>query len=116
MPASVNYRGQKFVQAPWASGATTASAIQAPGYAVYGLILPVITSGAISPLVGASAEAAPVPVYDKVGAIISAATPGGTGGAAIDSTLFNAIAAYPVFTISGAAQASARTITWCLKG
>lgn len=100
------------------SGAGTSNSFNLQGYALAGLFVPVLTSGYIAFEVAPSAEAAFSPVYDKAGNIVSAATPGGTGGVALSSDDLTPLAGYfgPCRISASVAQGAARTLVGHLKG
>lgn len=122
------WRETKSFTAQIASGSTTSNSFNLGGYAQVGIIVPVIASGYLafnvapsgSPVQpGMTATDGPYsPLLDKAAALISAATPGGTGGVAIDSNFLLALGGYngPV-RISAATAQTANAVFWIhLKG
>ena len=111
------YREGKIVSAVMPSGAVTASGIYMQGYALAGLIIPVLTSAVLSfgvPFTGVTLT----PIANAAGQVKTISTPGGTGGVALDSDSLSFLAGYhgPIHLSAAAAQGSARTFVWNLKG
>lgn len=112
----------KTLSATVPSGKFTSNAVVFGGFASVGLIVPVINSGFPAFLVGATGsplggtDGPYYPLQDKAGALISAVTPGGTGGVALDSNFLIALAGYtgPI-KVSGAQQSADATYWWHLK-
>lgn len=122
------WRETKTFTAQIPSGAVTSNAWNMGGYTLAGVFVPVIASGYLafnvapsgSPTAaGMSATDGPyTPVYDKFGALISAATPGGTGGVALSSDDLTPIAGFggPIRISAATAQTANATFWIHLKG
>jgi len=106
------YRYGKVVTATIPSGSTTASGVTMQGYALAGLVVPVITSA----LLRFTHDG--IPISDALGANFSALTPGGTGGVAVDSDSLSFLAGLhgPLHLSAAAAQGADRTFVWQFKG
>ena len=106
------YRYGKVVTATIPSGSTTASGVTMQGYALAGLVVPVITSA----LLRFTHDG--ISISDALGANFSALTPGGTGGVALSSDALTFCAGFNgVIGVSAAvAQGSARDFVWHMKG
>jgi len=118
----------KAFSAVMVSGAATSNAWNMGGYALAGIFVPVLTSGYLgfavaptgSPALGA-ATATDGPystVCDKSGNIVSALTPGGTGGVALGSDALTQIAGFGAgMYLSGNVAQTANRVFWIhLKG
>ena len=111
------YREIKTVSAVMPSGSVTASGVNMQGYALAALIVPVLTSAVLSvavPFTGVTLT----PVANAAGSVKTLATPGGTGGVALDSDSLSFLAGLhgPLHLSAAAAQGADRTFVWQLKG
>ena len=111
------YREIKIVSAVMPSGSVTASGVNMQGYALAALIVPVLTSAILSvavPFTGITLT----PVANAAGSVKTLATPGGTGGVALDSDSLSFLAGLhgPLHLSAAAAQGADRTFVWQFKG
>lgn len=106
------YREGKVVTATIPSGSTTASGVVLQGYALAGLVVPVITSA----LLRFTHDG--VVFADSLGSHVSALTPGGTGGVVLTSDGLTFCAGYQgaIGVSAAVAQGSARDFVWHMKG
>jgi hypothetical protein len=126
MPSIYNETKTFTAQIPSGTNATS-NPFSLGGYSKISVICPVMTSAYLSVAIapsgsptagGMSATDGPYAnVTDKLGLNISAITPGGTGGVAIDNSFFDAIKGHsgPVMLSASVAQTALRTFWVHLK-
>lgn len=97
------------------SGGTDSDLVDFGNRAIAGLIIPAIDSAALTFKAAAHHDNTPVPVKDKLLALLTISA--GTGACAIDADSLVGLTGFRwVQIIAGVAQSAARTFKWVVKG